>query len=305
MSISIRRFGQSIGATTVSGMAQALGLVSRPLSVRDMIQRFGTPLQPMNLTLGWVVHSRLVKHSPSSSNVPVNIDGGISLGWDDPGKDSQRAATSWALHFRKGNGQEQIFTIVRSPGFGTSVDFDFSYSWSVVPTNEFGVGVSSTVFSFKAQSSPAPQPTPTPIPPTPTPTRKALSKLSYFNCRQDQHTLFIWVRDLSAPGTPFGLVATMPTQTNSSGACPFDDDGHAVDSVVILDRLGAERGLRFEDKHFYQIAIVDPELQTCGGRNDPEQDNCLLQDQPFIVQADLNGDELTLMIAATIAPVPL
>ena len=139
------------------------------------------------------------EHPPDSHSVPPKIKGGIDLDVTDPGKGSQRRATSWVYHFRKGNEPERVFEVNFAGGVGMGeLDFDTEYSWSVVPANEFGLGpAASTSFHTDKQPSPPPPPPPPP-PPTLDVSR---SKLSLFNCVHD--AIFIWLREAaSASGIP-------------------------------------------------------------------------------------------------------
>ncbi|MCI0598431.1 MAG: hypothetical protein L0Y60_02740 [Beijerinckiaceae bacterium] len=49
MFLPVRNFGKLVGASTVGDMALKLGLQPRPLSVREMIQTYGSPLQPTKI----------------------------------------------------------------------------------------------------------------------------------------------------------------------------------------------------------------------------------------------------------------
>src|SRR5215831_2758367 len=131
MTGSVRHFAQLVGQSTLGDMAMKLG-VSRPISVRDIFKRFGVPLQ-QDLSLVWAEGNfpkHPVNHLPNDNNVPVDIEGGVTLSWKDSGKDSQRAATTWLLHFKVGNGSDQIFRL-SFPGFSVPLDFDTVYEWSV------------------------------------------------------------------------------------------------------------------------------------------------------------------------------
>jgi hypothetical protein len=166
MSSSLRHFGQSLGQASVSSMAAKLGL-TRPLSVRDMIRNFGTPVEP-KLHLDWLegdFPKHPVQHPPDSTSVPSNVEGGVTLAWDDPGKGSPRTATAWTLHFKTGNGPDQIFRQT-FPSLEQPLDFATVYSWSVAPENEFGPGVPSSSFNFVTAPSGPPLPPPPPVAPS-------------------------------------------------------------------------------------------------------------------------------------------
>ena len=304
MSLSVRQFGQLIGAATVSGMAERLGVITRPLSVRDMILGFGLP-QQQTLQLGWLegeFPKHFVNHPPNSTSVPVTVDGGVLLQWDDPGRGSQRASTAWTLKFRKGNGSEKIFSTT-FPGVTEGLDFNTAYTWSVVPENQFGKGPPSPTFMFvtEAGPQPIPQPTPEPIPP---PNLVGISKLSLFNCQIERHTVFVWVRDVTGSG-PWGQIQMIPSQFNASDQCPFDDNGILADSEAILTKNGEGGGFVCTSGNVYQVSIVDPERPTCDGRNDPTVGNCVVEDRPSFFKFHLDGDEATVMLEnGRLSPVP-
>jgi hypothetical protein len=193
MSLSVRRFGQLIGATTVSGMAQKLGIEPRPLSVRDMILRFGLPLQPTHLRISWLEGNfpqHPVDHPPDSNNVPVQA---ATFEWDDPGKGSQRAATAWTFHIKSQGQEKTIGTVI--PSVGMAFDFATVSSWNVVPENVFGQGLSSPVFSFKTETPPPPPPPP--LPQTKTLTLQVSLSLPAF---KQSITEAQWL--ISGPGAP-------------------------------------------------------------------------------------------------------
>jgi hypothetical protein len=302
MSLRVRRFGELVGASSVSNMAQKLGIQTRPLSVRNMIQTFGPPVQPTNLRISWLegfVPQHPVDHPPNSTDVPIQL---FTLEWDDPGKKTQRAATDWTVHLQF-NGQAKDF----NSGGGIDLDYNTIYSWQVLPRNEFGQGPSSPVFTFVTQAPPRPSPTPpspTPGPPIP-PNLVGISKLSLFNCQRDHHTVHIWVRDITGKG-PWGQIQEIPTQYNASDQCPFDDNGILADSASVLTSNGEGGGFACTSGNIYQVSIVDPERPTCEGQNDPNIDNCVVEDQPLIFKFDNDGNELTLMLEdGRLAPAPL
>jgi hypothetical protein len=301
MALSVRRFGQLLGAMTAGGMAEKLGIPTRPLSVRDMISRFGLPLQ-QDLHLVWLDRlTRTVVRPPDAIDVPVGNEGGVSLKWSDPGKDSQRKATAWTISFRTGNGPAKISRI-DFPSTGFPLAFDTAYTWSVVPDNEFGVGPSSPSFTFKT-ASPPPNPNPPPIP-VPPPNLIGISKLSLFNCQIERHTVFVWVRDITGRG-PWGQIQVIKSQFNSNDQCPFDDNGILADSSAILTKSGEAGGFKCTSGNIYQVSIVDPDRPTCEGRNDPDIGNCVVEDQPSFFKFHSDGNELIVMLEnGRLAPFP-
>ena len=301
MALSVLRFGQLLGETTVGAMAEKLGIAARPVSVRDMIAAFGRPLQ-QDLHLTWLDDlKRTVVRPPDTFDVPVETAGGVSLEWSDPGKDSLRKATAWTLSFQTGNGPAQISRI-NFPGTGFPLAFDTAYTWNVVPDNEFGVGPSSPTFMFKTVAAP-PKPKPPPIP-VPPPNLIGISKLSMFNCQIERHTVFLWVRDITGRG-PWGQIQMIKSQFNANDQCPFDDNGILADSSAILTKSGEGGGFKCTSGNIYQVSIVDPDRQTCEGRNDPDIGNCVVEDQPSFFKFHGDGDELIVMLEnGRLAPFP-
>jgi hypothetical protein len=294
MRLSVRHFAELVGRASLGDVAAKLGLKDRPLSTRDMIGRFGPPLAPI-LNLSWLVGGfpkHPVEHPPDSHDVPVNIEGGVTLEWRDPGRGLQRTATRWEVHFKQGNEAEKILGL-DSPSVGFDLRFSTVCSWSVVPENEFGIGASSPTFLFTTARDPS-RPPPPPPPPPPQ-NLVGISKLSLFNCHNERHTIFVWVRDVTGNG-PWGLIQIIPTQFNESGQCPFDENGILADSEAILTVKGEGGGFACTGGNIYQVSIVDPERPTCEGRNDPTIGNCVVEDQALFFKFDQSQKELTLML---------
>ena len=304
MALSVLRFGQLVGAATVSGMAEKLGIPARPLSVRDMISRFGLPLQPTHLRFSWP-NSAPVDHPPDSKNVPVTT---ASFEWDDPGGGSLRAASAWTFHLDQPDqpnfhGEQRV---TGRPILGLNFDFDTEYMWHIVPENEFGQGPSSPDFAFASVRRPSPpQPTPQPRPiPQPPPNLIGISKLSLFNCQIERHTVHVWVRDITGRG-PWSQIQVIESQYNSNDQCPYDDNGILADSSAILTKSGEDGGFKCTSGNIYQVSIVDPDRPTCEGRNDPDVGNCVVEDQPSFFKFHNDGNELIVMLEdGRLAPFP-
>ena len=301
MPLSVRHFGQLVGESAVSDMAKKFGL-SRPLSVRDMIESFGLPLQ-QKLSLCWLEGSFPKKpvchpHPPDWTYVPVDAQ----LDWTDPGKGSQRAATYWTVYFKRFDGLPDQVWGQNTPGhLGFNLNFGSWYRWSVVPENEFGTGPSSPSFAFQTEPYPYPPSPPSPPspppPPTPPPNLVGISKLSLFNCQIERHTVYVWVRDVTRPVSgPWKQVQIIPTQFNERGQCPYDENQIPADAEAILTRNGEGGGLVCTNGDIYQVSIVDPERPTCDGRNDPEIGNCVVEDRPSFFKFTTGGGELTVML---------
>ena len=152
-----------LGANTVTGVAAKFGL-QRPFSVRDMVNTYGSPLQPTNLRINWSG----ADHPPNSTNVPIRA-GLVVFEWDDPGIGTVREAAC-ILHFQfKGTSLDA--GRVKSPtqfqgNIGVNnIDYNTAYSWQLTPVNEFGQGPSSPAFTFVTEAEPAPPPPPPPPPP--------------------------------------------------------------------------------------------------------------------------------------------
>ena len=301
MALSVRRFGQLLGETTVGAMAEKLGIPTRPLSVRDMIAGFGRPLQ-QDLHLTWLDDlTRTVVRPPDAVGVPVGNAGGVSLEWSDPGKDSQRKATAWTLSFQTGNGPANI-SRMNGQSTGFPLAFDTTYTWSVLPDNEFGVGASPPTFMFKTVAAP-PKRKPPPIP-VPPPNLIGISKLSLFNCQIERHTVFVWVRDITGVG-PWGQIQMIKSQFSANDQCPFDDNGILADSSAILTKRGEGGGFKCTSGNIYQVSIVDPDRPTCEGQNDPDIGNCVVEDRPSFFKFHGDGDELIVMLEnGRLAPFP-
>jgi len=297
MSFSLRHLALATGAGTLAAIAQRVGAPTRPISLRALFSQFATPLQAADLHLTWLeggTPQHPVNHPPDATGVPLDA----TLNWSDPGKGSWRAAKSWLLRFQRGNQPSEQVVGFNSAGF--PLGYTTMYLWSVVPMNEFGSGAASPTFAFKTQDAPGPAPGPAPAPgPIPPAQVPVLSKLSLFNCQEERHTIHVWVREWVAPSGPWGpwgLIQTMPTQYNDEGMCPFGPDGVLADAAAILTKKGEEGGFHCTNGDIYQVSIVDPDRPTCGGINDPDVGNCVVEDRPSFFRFDPDGDEVTMQL---------
>ena len=91
------------------------------------------------------------------------------------------------------------------------------------------------------------------------PTPQGPSKLLFFNCSSERHTLHFWVRDYTA-STGWVEKGSLSPQYDQWGTCP---GGGATPFVISL-----------EDRHDCEIVAVDPDGYTCGGHNDPTIVGC-------------------------------
>jgi hypothetical protein len=175
--ISLRGFSRVLGSGTVSVMARKAGLTwppPPPVSVRNLANLAGLPLQPTNLRLAWQVGTVIKSDNPPDSE-GVNWASGLTLSWRDAARDADvddpRVAIRWHLALRDiFNGIDYSSDPIVSTAVITRIlAHDAKHSWNVVPFNQFGEGPGSPVFTFTTQGLPQqpPPPSTTPLPPTP------------------------------------------------------------------------------------------------------------------------------------------
>ena len=172
--ISLLQVAHFLGSNMGSGMSQKVGLKwppPPPISVRNLANLAGRPLQPTGLVLVCNVGAGyLVEYPPDSQSVPANANF-VELSWRDAGVGSIREAKVWHATLKNvGTGRDLYDGDVEAnklvpPGVffvastsSPALEFDTSYSWNVVPFNDFGQGPGSPVFTFRTQSTPPPPP---------------------------------------------------------------------------------------------------------------------------------------------------
>ena len=144
--ISLRPFAQILGSNTVSGMAQKAGLKwppPPPVSIRNLANLTGKPLQPTNLR---------------AEPVGNPMDGWY-LTWDDPASTSGIAfdpRTEIGVNFTitnliTGKGVTPYFDSIFN---WTNYEHDTPYSLQVTPYNQFGQGPISAVYTFRTEPGP-------------------------------------------------------------------------------------------------------------------------------------------------------
>lgn len=87
-------------------------------------------------------------------------------------------------------------------------------------------------------------------------------RLIIYNCDRNRHTIYVWTFNHSDPLTRWENHGSLEHGYNEWGTCrPPAGDADSIE-------------LTFSDGNIYEVRIVDPELPTCGGRNDPRVRNC-------------------------------
>jgi len=96
MILSVRAFGKLVGASTVSDMARKVGLVQyrAPCQCVSSFSISAVHYDTLHLSRIDPLTLRSGEHPRDSHSVPPKIKGGIDLDVTDPGKGSQRRATS-------------------------------------------------------------------------------------------------------------------------------------------------------------------------------------------------------------------
>ena len=298
--ISLLQYARLLGSNTVIGMAERVGLKPPPppISVRNLIDLAGRiilPFAPVDL---------------QPQNGARGIRNDPSLFFRDSGAGTRAAAAQFEFSVTQNNvlvdPTKRLTDLATTsnplPPFGIKWFFPLppgEVTLTVRAINKAGKGPKSSSI-FSVTSSPVPQPPP----PSPPPGLVGISKLSMFNCQGERHTVFVWVRDATGNG-PWKPIQRIPTQFNEAGQCPFDDNGNPADSVAILTRKGEGGGVACISGNIYQVSIVDPERPTCGGQNDPNIINCVVEDRPSFFRFDNSGDEVTVMLEnGRLSPVP-
>jgi hypothetical protein len=149
---------------------------------------------------------------------------------------------AWQLESVQGNVSS---TVVSSLKNGSA------YYFEVKAQNSAGIGLASARSNVVTPQGQVPQ---------------GIGAVALFNCKDNQHTLHIWTRDLTA-GSAWQEEGTITSQWDN-GSCP------AAGSTPLVVNLQAA--------HQYLIAAVDPESLNCGGENDPTNINCIPWNQNFL-----------------------
>lgn len=230
--ISLIKFARLVGANNVIGMAQTLGQsMTSPISVRDLVESFGPPLQPTNLRLFWDLNvaGQIIYHSPSEHDVPSNKT--IEFSWDDPATLPVRKATRYEIRVNNANtGQPFLtspFPVLAHTAWGSGAfAAGTRYSWSVVPINDFGQGPPSLEYTFQTAQAPAPSHPPA--------TGQLTIRVSLSGFGQQRSITSIGM-SMAGPGAPTGLipfqisqdrltgtaVVSLPTPAQGSNAVPY------------------------------------------------------------------------------------
>jgi hypothetical protein len=126
-----------------------------------------------------------------------------------------------------------------------------------ITVNGLGGTASDTAWVWVRMSSPPPP---------------AIANVLFFNCSDDQHTIYIWRQDLSA-GTAWEQMGELQPQYDEFGHCPASG---ATPFAVALP----------QKNHSYQIVAVDP--LRCAQGNDPNTTDCR-RFTTAVVVGDPNG----------------
>jgi hypothetical protein len=115
-----------------------------------------------------------------------------------------------------------------------------------------------------------------------TSSQHGVSQLQVFNCNVDRHTVYLWMRDVTA-GTQWSQVGSIPAQYDGSGTCPG-----AGASAFAVPASGT-----FKSGHLYAIEAVDTQQLSCDGHNDPQEAGCIRWNNLAPIVGDANGSSLT------------
>jgi hypothetical protein len=119
-------------------------------------------------------------------------------------------------------------------------------------------------------------------PPEGPPPTQGVSRVDVFNCTDPGHTLHVWTLDTAAGSSWVEHGSASPIGYGSAG-CP----GSAAPFSVEL-----------QDGHSFWFVVVDPQMSSCGGRNDPTTSQC----QKSIFPSPLLGDADGLVVRNVVGP---
>jgi|SRR5262245_25809420 len=206
--------------------------------------------------------------APGNLRITGNTTTSISIAWDD-NSDNERI---FIIKYYKIGDSPQYTTrsANTTQAVISSLSSDTQYCFAVYAENVFGFSAESLTKCGRT----SPQPTPTPTP-TPTP---GYSGVNVFNCNSDEHTVYIWTRDVT--NSSWEQRDEAPSLWNG-GSCP----GSMMPVNVPL-----------QDGHSFWWVVVDPEMFGCGGQNDPTNPFCQRQYFTQPLRGNANGHFLRLLV---------
>jgi len=206
--------------------------------------------------------------APGNLRITGNTTTSISIAWDD---NSNNERIFIIKYYKNGvNPQYTSRSANTTQAVISSLSSDTQYCFAVYAENLFGFSAESLTKCGRT----SPQPTPTPTP-TPTP---GYSGVNVFNCNSDEHTVYIWTRDVT--NSSWEQRDEAPSLWNN-GSCP----GTMMPVNVPL-----------QDGHSFWWVVVDPEMFGCGGQNDPTNPWCRRQYYTQPLPGKANGMTLRLLV---------